>query len=252
MKVNCLGSSSAGNCFILTFKNEVYTRSIMVECGFPLKEIMKKLLALNMNLNDIECCLVTHGHQDHCRAIEELDKRYIPVFATKTTLKSTKTNYHDILVNKDYCVAPSLFINAFEVEHDIDGSVGFIIFCLETKERVLFINDCKYTKADLSECEFDYVFIECNHKSDVVYTLYNQAKKNNDVAMIKRYKRLIDSHMSLHGTKKTLEKLNLSKCKAIFLMHLSDGHANEYEMKNEIKKQFKIPTFVCGKNGGIK
>ena len=163
-----------------------------------------------------------------------------------------KPNYHDILLEKDICVAPSLFIYAFEVEHDIEESVGFVIYCQATNERVLFINDCKYTKADLSTFEFDYIFIECNHTAKIVYTLYNKAIKENDVAMIKRYNRLINAHMSERGTIKTLEKLNLSKCKAIFLMHLSDGHANEYEIKNIIKKEFEIPTFVCQKNGGIK
>jgi hypothetical protein len=35
-------------------------------------------------------------------------------------------------------------------------------------------------------------------------------------------------------------------------MHLSDDIANEYVMKMEIEKVFKIPTYVCGKKGGIK
>lgn len=248
----CLGSSSNGNCFVLTFKNNNYTRSIMVECGFSLKEIMLRMIGYGLTLNDIECCLVTHGHQDHCKGMQELEKRQIPIFATKTTLGCTKTHYHDILLEKDICVAPGIFIYAFGVEHDIEESVGFIIYCSETNERVLFINDCKYTKADLSQFEFDYVFIECNHTAKIVYTLYNKAVKEQDVAMIKRYNRLINAHMSERGTIKTLEKLNLKNCKAIFLMHLSDGHANEYQMKNEINELFKIPTFVCQKNMGIK
>ena len=86
MKAYCLGSSSSGNCFVLTFENDNYTQSIMVECGYPLKEIMLKMMAQNLLLNDIECCLVTHGHKDHSRAIEELEKRQIPIFATKTEL----------------------------------------------------------------------------------------------------------------------------------------------------------------------
>ena len=135
MKAYCLGSSSSGNCFVLTFekkndKNEItYTRSIMVECGFSLKDIMLRMMSYNLSLNDIECCLITHGHQDHCKGMRELEKRQIPVFATKTTLQDTKPHYHDILLEKDICVAPGLFINAFDVEHDIEGSVGFIIYC---------------------------------------------------------------------------------------------------------------------------
>ena len=67
-----------------------------------------------------------------------------------------------------------------------------------------------------------------------------------------QHERNLNSHCSLNGTIKGLEKLNLKNCKAIFLMHLSDRYANEYKMKNEVQNRFHIRTFVCKKDGGIK
>ncbi len=249
MKAICLGSSSSGNCYILTFENENCTQSIMVECGFSFKEILKKMMMVNVGFNDIESCLITHGHQDHSNAINELIARYIPVFASKEVVGSKG---YQLEPGTDACIAPDIFVTPFGVEHDFPNSLGFIIHSKMSNEIILFINDCKFTKADLSNFEFDYIFIECNYIDKIVRKLYSDATKENDIGMINRYSRLINAHMSLYGTLKTLRKLNLSKCKGIFLMHLSDGHANEYLMKKAVQNATKVPTFVCGKYGGIK
>ena len=57
--------------------------------------------------------------------------------------------------------------------------------------------------------------------------------------------------MSLAHCRDHLKKLNLSQCKAIFLMHLSDRHANENKFKETIFEATGINTYVCKKNGGI-
>lgn len=252
MIAQCLGSSSSGNCFILKFQNESFSRSIMVECGFTLKEIQKKMLVAGLSLNDIEACLVTHGHQDHARAINELASRYIPVWGSKETVEAIKINAHPMEPLEDYCITPDIFVTPFEVEHDIAGSLGFFIHCRFTDENVLFINDCKYSKADFGSVKFDYIFIECNYIDKQVRKLHHDAELAQNHIMIARYSRLINAHMSLYGTLKTLKDLDFTKCKGIFLMHLSDGHANEYFMKTAVKNATKVPTFVCGKYGGIK
>ena len=46
MHLKCLGSSSAGNCYLL--ENE--TECLMIECGIPIKEVKK---AMNFNIRKI-------------------------------------------------------------------------------------------------------------------------------------------------------------------------------------------------------
>jgi hypothetical protein len=58
--------------------------------------------------------------------------------------------------------------------------------------------------------------------------------------------------MSLAGCIRSLKKLDLSRCIAIFLMHMSDGNANEYEMKTAVEAATGVRTLVCKKKGGIK
>ena len=137
----------------------------------------------------------------------------------------------------------------FLVEHDAEESLGFVL--IAGKETLLFVNDCKYFKTDVFSIPFDVIMIECNYSAKVVHTLHGQAKKDGDKAMLKRYERLLNSHMSDRNCLKILKKMNLSKCKGIFLMHLSDGHSNEHEFKIEFQKELGVPVYVCKKQGGI-
>ena len=57
--------------------------------------------------------------------------------------------------------------------------------------------------------------------------------------------------MSLANCIKHLERLDLTKCKAIFLMHLSDRHAQQFKFKEEVQKATGVQTFVCKKAGGM-
>lgn len=262
MKAYCLASSSSGNCFILEFEIDGMPHRLMVECGIPIKEIYKKLNEIDISLSSIECCLITHAHNDHCKSATSLQSLGMPLFASKGTLKALNLKNHELILNCPNRVSNGIYVLPFEVEHDIDGAVGFVI---KTKnECVLFVNDHKRWIQNLSSFKFDYVFIESNYDHKVVYAQYGDLKKQkNDTSLskkelkeinlkLKQHERNINSHCSLNGTIKGLKKLNLSKCKTIFLMHLSDRYSNEYKMKNTVQDTFNIQTYVCKKYGGIK
>ena len=262
MKAYCLASSSSGNCYILEFEiNGVPTR-IMVECGIPLKEIYRRA-ALNMvDVSTIQCCLVTHAHGDHSKAIHDLNRLGVPVFASRETLSLLGAKGIALVEKQPHKICDGVMAMSFAVEHDIEGAVGFVI--KTTDECVIFVNDHKKWDCDLSNFKPDYVFIECNYDHVVVYAQLNALKKKKslgfssveeakDVNMrIAQHTRNLNSHCSLHGAICGLKKLNLSRCCSIFLMHLSDRYANEYRMKNEVQLEVGVLTYVCGKLGGIK
>lgn len=262
MKADCLASSSEGNCFVFTFDIEGQPHKILVECGLPLAVIYRKLNELQIKLSDIEACLVTHYHTDHSKCVNELIKRDIPVFASKETLEKLSAKGNVIYPKQKFRVLNGLFALGFPVEHDAEGSMGFVIKTLN--ETVIFINDNKRWTCNLMHIKPDYVFIECNYDHKFVYPQISELNKraeelaNDDPEKreinekLKMLNRNVNSHMSLRGCIRGLQKLNLSMCKAIFLLHLSDRYANEYRFKNEIQQQFGIRTYVAKKGGGIK
>lgn len=257
MRAYCIGSSSSGNCIVLQFLNEQtkYKQTIMIEAGFSWNEIMKRAIRCNCtDLLETTACLVTHGHSDHAKGVRQVINSGIDVYASKHTHEVAGTLERGKIITdgSTTCIAPMIYVYSFKVEHDCPESLGFIISCKATGENVLFVNDCKYYSQDLSAFKFDYIFMECNYEPKQTHIIYNQAVKEKDIAKIGQYKRVIDSHMSLSTTKKSIMKLNLEKTKAIFLMHLSDRNANEYVMKKQIAEATKKLVLVCKKDGGTK
>lgn len=238
MIINCLASSSYGNCYLIT-NNKT---TLMIEAGLRFKEIKNKLLDHGVVLTRISAVAVTHSHGDHAMAAQEMSM-YAPIIASTETLDAAQvrrnrlslTPWDWITIRKD-----SMRIQAFEVDHDCPGAYGFIVEDLENDERMLFINDTKLVRWDFSKHSFDYIMIECNHNDEIL-----DLKES-------RTKRTAEAHMSLRTTKITLSKMNLTNTKAIYLMHLSGGNSDEERMINEVKALTGKPTYACQKNGGVR
>lgn len=251
MNVICLASSSSGNCYIL---NDGHSK-LLLEGGIPYKVIVSKLNEHQLKLNDFVGCVVSHSHNDHSIAINDLS-RFMTVYGSVETLKAKKIIVFDdekqkeiytgkckVIKSASRTTIGSYSVVSFNTEHDCPGSLGFIITSNKTRESLLFLTDTKYIKFNLSGFRFDYVMIECNYVDELLESQeINFALK----------KRLINSHMSLTTCIKTLKSFDLSKCKEIYLIHLSDARSDEQLMKKEVSSEFGIVTYVCGKHGGYK
>ena len=255
MKAFCLGSSSSGNCYLIEFNNKV---KIMVECGLPYKALLTRAAGFNLNPAEYNLVFITHSHNDHCCCYHDLKTRGYQIFtseetADKLSIERTLTTYKCFKVND-----VDLKIIAFPVEHDCNGSVGFIFKAGD--ETMLFINDFKSFDTDISNIKFDYIFIECNYYHTMVHAQFhkkleefNHGNNNGQLkAEITHYERVIKVHASLATTIKALRSVDLSNCKAIFLMHLSEHNSAPLIMVDTVKKEFKKKVYLCLKDGGIR
>lgn len=248
----CLGSSSSGNAYIMSFDNE----SILVECGLPFDELQKRAIRNGKQILDCVACLITHYHNDHANAISDCIKHGINVFTSASTFNHYNLKAEDKYILKDdqtTYITPNIIVKPFNVLHDCPESFGFIIKHIPTDTNVLFINDCKTALSDISGIPFDYVFIECNYSDQPLHIEWSNAKKANDRVLDKRYTRIHDYHMGCKACRELLNTLDLKDCKAIYLMHLSDKNAREQDMKIKVNAEHPtIPVFVCQKYGGIR
>ena len=73
MKLKCLGSSSSGNCYLLTSDSG---ETLILDCGIPIKEIKK---GLNWNIRNVVGCIVSHVHSDHSKSVKDFEDMGIPV-----------------------------------------------------------------------------------------------------------------------------------------------------------------------------
>lgn len=247
MNLEVLASSSAGNCYYIELdRKDQEPVKLLVEAGITYKEIVKKLAIAGKQINELDAVLITHGHQDHCVARNDLIKRGFRVYGN--SLMASNEDYILSHHTEKY-VAANTKVFAFSVEHDVENPLGFVI--QTDMETILFATDLKFFKSDLSKIKFDHIFIEANYDGRVIHFARKNAEDKGDKSEIARYSRLIHSHMSISNAVRTLEKLDLTRCKSIWLIHLSDRHANELQFKAQVKEATKTNCFVCKKNGGF-
>ena len=212
----CLATGSSGNCYLLNLGGGY----ILLDAGIPVLKIIDSI-----NANDILFCCISHQHQDHKKSMGELMKRRVQVFygGDNERTKSTKYKKHRIMqipIWHGDCTN-----NAFIIEYD--------------DECVLYATDFNKCDYDLSQFQFTRIIVECNY-----------IESNIRVDDIKT-KRQINTHMGLDGLKIFLDKLDLSKCHEIDLVHQSQQFGNGVIMGSTIYAKYKILTGVCKKFGGV-
>lgn len=250
-RVFSLGSSSKGNAFYLEIKREKYNKPfrLLIECGFSIAELRKRLLKKGVGLADVDAVLVTHEHLDHAKAVADLMKRGKDVFAPKSVYEKfgLKVNERHIIrerIAKN--IADGIKVYGFPLDHENDDgslvyNLGYIIV-VDDDYRILFVTDTKYVKWDLSKFQFNVIFIEANNDKRTLYYAMRDAERNNDTAKSIHLARVLKSHMTVENTAETLATYDLRKTETIYLIHLSaNTKINPYDFKqtvlDKIKKQ---------------
>lgn len=241
------GSGSSGNCYLLDLERPGRASAkILLEAGIGYTDLLTRMSSYGLNLTDVDAALISHEHKDHAALAKTLAKRGMRVYGNARVCSSPTYECKHKMVK---CVASGVYVIPFKVEHDAPDTFGYLIST--EAESVLFWTDCKYIRADLSHYKPYYILAEANYDGRVIHFAMEEAERADDRGNIFRYKRLLQSHMSLMNCIKTLRTLDLTNTKAIFLIHLSERHANESYFKKTVEDSTGVQTFVCKKSGGI-
>lgn len=256
MKLTALGSSSAGNCFVMEFDMGEGEKpfSLMVECGFPYQTIVKKATPYGIKLSELDGCLITHCHKDHAIAAGDLAKRGIQIYATEGTIQalSLKGTAWPMRYGIPTPLAPGVKAVAFPVRHDVPEPAGFVI---KTKrETVIFAIDASEWLSDVSAIAPDYLLIEANYDPTLMAQEQFSLRKKAGLKDMQRFKvneRIKRSHMSIDDTLATISKISKKNLKAIILTHLSDHMSAPSVWKNQVTAMTGVPCRVARKDCGI-
>lgn len=238
IEILCLGSGSSGNCYLLGYGDEY----IMVECGLPYKTIVSKLADYDIRIDQIKALVVSHSHKDHALALTDFICLDIPIFAPFVAS-------NDKGIDKPLNLTQWAKVRAFEVKHDVPCFA--FIFLFENNESLLFVTDTRYIESQYFKYKYTYIMIECNHIRKQLEAIMDAALLEGNESKVFKFKRQASYHLSLAGVKKTLNAMDLSQTKAIFLMHLSKECCNDDLIKKEVAAKYKKPTFVCYREGRI-
>lgn len=220
VSIKCLKSSSAGNCFVLSDSKT----TILLECGISLKDIQK---GLGFKLSSISGCILTHGHNDHSNAVRDLMKNGVNCYmSTGTAAELDIDGYRakKVTPEKQFMIGTFTVIG-FDVQHDAQEPLGYVVKSMETGEALLFATDTFYISYRFKN--ITHYLIECNY---ITERLQNS---NTPPDLLKR---LYQSHFSLENCIKFLKVQDLANCKKIMLCHISNERGDAQYMKRMVER----------------
>lgn len=202
-----LSSGSKGNAIVISDEDT----NILLDCGIPYGQIQKK-----SNFIRLDGCLVTHNHQDHCKATKDLQKYGIECYSPDNTppIKQFSIGTFDII--------------PFELEHDVT-CYGYQLTSRKTKESAVYITDTAYCRYKFKD--INYFIVECNYIKNEIDTNMRTGTIHHSLR-----NRIISSHMSLDTLKSLLQANNISVIKQIWITHVSKSNGDKQIILNEIKK----------------
>lgn len=224
MRLKVIGSSSAGNAYVLYNGQE----SLLIECGVRFKKIKE---AMDFNLSTVVGCLISHEHGDHSKAVFEVLKSGIDVFSSYGTMKALGVDKHHrahSVDNQPFKIG-GFTVMTFDVKHDCADPVGFLIDHEETG-LILFLTDSyfvPYTFPGLTN-----IIVEANFDQDILDERVGAGRTPSFLR-----ERIMSSHMSLETCKELLRSNYLTWVNNIVLIHLSDSNSNEAQFREEIRSE---------------
>ena len=232
LRITPLASSSMGNAYHVTDG----TTALLIECGIPFREIRKKL---NFRTSEIAGCLVTHEHQDHCSAMNDVLRAGIDVYASAGTIEAINISHHRLrpIQAKTAFKLGTWNILPFETEHNAKEPLGFLL-ANKSGAKVLFATDTYYIRYRFQG--LTHIMIECNYAKDIL--MKNVA--SGDVPRLVARK-LIKAHFSLENVKKFFKANDLTNVQEIWLIHLSNKNADADRFKTEIQAITGKPVYIA-------
>ena len=233
IEIAAVASSSKGNCYRITDGST----PLLLECGIQFREIQRRL---NFQTSDITACLVSHEHKDHSRAMVDILKSGIDVYASYGTFDALGLDGHHrghpIKAQQPFTIG-TWTILPFETQHDAAEPLGFLM-ANAAGDKLLFATDTYYIKYRFNG--LTHVMLECNYAIDIL-----RANVDAGVVPPALKDRIIQSHFSLENVKGFLRANDLSRVQEIWLIHLSDDNSDTERFKREIQMLMGKPVRVA-------
>ena len=224
-----LASSSKGNAYIVSDGDT----NILLECGLTMKELRRRS---PVPIGSLDAVFITHEHSDHAKCAAQLCKIGVPIYTSTGTAMALNMGDANCMDPHETVSIGHFNVVAFDTYHNATQSFGYAIEDTRSRERLLFAIDTAnlyVTMLNLTE-----IAIECNYADALLSRSTRLPDKVKD--------RIRRSHMEVNTAVKYLHKLDLSKVRVIWLLHMSSYSGDAVWFVNRFKKEFPgIEIRVC-------
>ncbi len=233
-----LASSSSGNAYRVDDGDSC----ILLECGIPFSRLQK---ALGFRVSGLCACLVTHEHGDHAGNCGELLECGVQVYASRGTRDALDNGLLTPLpVGAGGGYAPfqvgSFDVLPFRVFHsDAAEPVGYLVRSRVDGDKLAFATDTVNLRYQFPGVNI--LAVECNHAAEIL-----ERSTHMPESLMLRIK---NTHMEVGRLCDWLKGQDLSQCREIHLLHLSNANSNEGLFVDLVERV--VPRHVrvtaCGK-----
>lgn len=222
IEIKCFSSGSKGNCYHITDGDT----PLLLECGIPWKEIRR---LCEFRTSQIAGCLISHEHQDHCKAVRDIMRAGIDCYMSEGTRAALGIEGHRVKAAqaKTQFKIGAWAVLPFGTQHDAAEPLGFLL-ANTSEDKLLYVTDTFYIRYRFRG--LTHLMIEANYSMDIL-------RENMAAGLVapELKNRLLKSHMSLETCKEFLKANDLSRVQEIWLIHLSDGNSDSARFKREIQ-----------------
>lgn len=216
MRFSSLGSGSRGNATLVEWQDTC----VMVDCGFSVRETVRRLAVLGRTPEDINAIVVTHEHSDHWKGVLPFAKKFgTRVFLTAGCLKSQEVDERSCSLERidshnpfqigDLCLTP------VPVPHDAREPVQFIFEGGHLRFGVLtdLGSLTPYVEQKYADC--DGLLVEANHDLEML-------ANGSYPAFLKERVGGQWGHLNNQQTASLLSNIDLMRIQRLVIGHISD------------------------------
>lgn len=235
MKFHSLASSSSGNAYIVSDGST----NILIECGLSHKKL--QTLA-GFKLTALDGCLVSHEHKDHCQCVEKIISSGIPVYLSQGTARALEMpeKLLDMVTEmengKQFSIG-TVDVIPFSTFHDAQEPLGFVMQSRIDGDILAFATDTVNLPYNFPGVNL--LAVEANFQSSIL--------DRSDRMPEKTKQRISNTHMEIDKLCACLRRMDLSKCREIYLLHLSSAMSHEGQFINKVVRAVPghIKVSVC-------
>lgn len=219
MRFTALASSSHGNAYIVSDEST----KILLECGLSYRRLQQ---ASGFSLTDMAACFITHEHKDHAGCYPDLLKDGMRVYASEGTAAALECEEITTMEERRPVTVGTLEVMPFRVFHDAAEPFGFLVRSLDDGDKLAFATDTVNLRYQFPGVTM--LAVECNYAVQIL--------EQNERMPEKVRKRIKNSHMEVSRLCGWLSELDLSVCREIYLLHLSDADSHEADFVRMVQE----------------
>lgn len=238
MQIASLGSGSKGNGTLVNLGDT----TVLIDCGFSLKQFKLRLERLALSPEDIDAVLVTHEHSDHSGGVARLASSYkLPIWSTRGTARCAfdeDFTYHDLRGGQQITIG-SLEILPVTVPHDAGEPVQFIFMDSDNGKKLGILTDAGHITSHIADAykELDGLLLEFNYDEVMLeqgpYPFFLKQRVGGDLG-----------HLSNTQSMSLLRQIDKTRLNCLIAGHISENNNCRNLVAEQLGKLEGLPEPV--------